>query len=104
MSRNSKAHFLYKVVKIKDHDVVFVIDQNLGGRTVTSDMHYIAADLVQAEKLNTRGFTIIYRDSEEKWDGWSPDDGFFPLCYPAQKLLESILDIEFNELTHLKSL
>jgi len=60
----AKADFIYELT---DDGLLIIIDQNLGGVTVTNDVEAVLADIARAENRPLAGLRVTYRDSEGDW-------------------------------------
>jgi len=49
-------------------DIICIIDNNTGQKSVTNDIENVLSD-IQKTGINIEEHKIIYRDSEEIWDG-----------------------------------
>lgn len=49
-------------------DIICIIDENAGGKSVTNDIENVLDD-IQKSGINIEEHKIIYRDSEGFWDG-----------------------------------
>lgn len=63
-NRPFPADYTYTV----EDNIIAIIDLDLGNRSVTNDIEYVLADIME-EIGDLVGYAIIYRDSMSRWDG-----------------------------------
>jgi hypothetical protein len=89
-------HADFEIIAVED-DRVFVVDLNLGSKSVTNDAEYVW-EQVQRQYPNRR---LIYRDSEGEWNEiLGPDISFRPYAATAPKNA-LVVEFEKNELEEL---
>jgi hypothetical protein len=69
--RINKSNYTWKVTE----DVLHIEDLNLGGKTVTNDIENVIDEIYRTIGEKIKDYKIIYRDSEEMWDGVTPSWG-----------------------------
>jgi hypothetical protein len=72
----SKANFVYKIIgNTYDGEfvpeVLAIMDQNLGNRSVTNDIDNVVTDIELDNNYSFDYVMIVYRDSDQIWDGWT---------------------------------
>lgn len=58
---------------LENHDgnrVIAIVDQNLGGTSVTNAIEHVVDEIAELESLDPMKCVIVYRDSDGQWDGW----------------------------------
>ena len=61
----TQADFTYSILG----NVISIIDLDLGNRSVTNDIENVLRKIEYYHQGSIVGFKIMYRDSEEIWDG-----------------------------------
>lgn len=80
-----KSDYAYTLVRYAGHDCLLIEDLDLGGRSVTNDIENVVKEIEAKEQIDASDYTIVYKDSEDSWDGWSKQDSFIPMrCYEWQ--------------------
>jgi hypothetical protein len=80
----TEADFTYSI----SGNVISVVDLNLGSRSVTNDIENVLRKIDYYHQGSIMGFKIMYRDSEQMWDGVHWDRhraGFFALRETDEK-------------------
>lgn len=79
---------------------VYIVDLNLGGRSVTNDAEEVCADFVRRGLLPGR--RLVYRDSMKSWSVLhTKADGSFDRFGPLEAWLQDECDRYYSE-THEK--
>jgi hypothetical protein len=65
-----------------DARIVWIVDEDRGGKSVTNDADNVAAELA----VNYPGYRIIYRDSIGRWDELCHDGALFVGFRPASEM------------------
>lgn len=71
MQKKSKANFLYRIGEVEGVKFLLIKDHDLGERSVTNDIENVVEDIAVHEGIDPKLYTIIYRDSSGRWDGWN---------------------------------
>jgi len=50
------------------NDVLYIIDENLGGMSVTNNMEDVL-EAIREDGIDLQNYKIMYKDSEGIWDG-----------------------------------
>jgi hypothetical protein len=61
----TEADFTYSILG----GVISIVDLNIGNRSVTNDVKSVLRKIEHVQQGSIVGFKIMYRDSEEIWDG-----------------------------------
>jgi hypothetical protein len=61
----TQADFTYSI----SGNVISIVDLNLGNRSVTNDIENVLRKIEHYHQGSIIGFKIMYRDSEQMWDG-----------------------------------
>jgi hypothetical protein len=87
MNKQSRADFRYRVVQDnEDIKLLLIVDENLGGRSVTNDIENVLADICELEDSDPLDYyPIAYRDSEGRWDSWDPETEDFRVLSEEEK-------------------
>jgi hypothetical protein len=68
--KKSKADYKYAILNTQGRNVISIIDEHKGNRSVTSSIGQVIKEIGEAEKINPEQYMIVYRDSENMWDGF----------------------------------
>ena len=81
-----KADYMYAIDRKKA--LIEIIDMNLGNVSVTNGIEDVTAQIGKYENVYINDFAIVYRDSDDRWDGWDPvTESFYPLEENYEKKL-----------------
>ena len=61
----TQADFTYSI----SGNVISIVDLNFGNRSVTNDIENVLRKIEHYHQGSISGFKIMYRDSEQTWDG-----------------------------------
>jgi hypothetical protein len=96
VNKRSRAQFAYRLGIYQDkHKWMLIWDKDLGDRSVTNDIDNVVADIAEFEGVDALQYTIVYRDSTGRWDGWDPrTKNFYPWNNSQQnKLFNHLLTV-----------
>lgn len=65
------AIFNYKVIDFEGRPAITIIDEDLGGKSVTNDIQYAIKRIEREKGIDADNYLIVYRDSNGDWDGWN---------------------------------
>ena len=68
--KKSRADYTYAILDTQGRNVISIIDENKGNRAVTNAIEQVIKEIAEAEKVNAEQYMIIYRDTENMWDGY----------------------------------
>jgi len=71
MKQKVRADYEYSINRVKKR--LAIVDLNLGRMSVTNCIEDVVDEIAQNENINHSNYMIIYRDSENIWDGWIHD-------------------------------
>jgi hypothetical protein len=75
-----KSDYTYQFRKVKGVYFVMLEDQDLGGATLTNNIHNVIIEIAKKETIDPREYTYIYKDSLGVWDGYNFSlKQFFPV-------------------------
>ncbi len=75
-----KSDYIHKIENFSGRDVLVIEDLDLGGKSVTNNMEEVLDEIEVMEKINTKAFMIVYRDSDGVFDGFDAcSSRFIPL-------------------------
>lgn len=66
MFKQAKADYTYQMLK---GNVIAIINQNKGGKSVTNDIENVLAEIAKSEHITLAEYKIMYKDSEGDWTG-----------------------------------
>src|ERR1700733_6927926 len=66
-----KAKFDYYIQLIEGYNFIIIEDINNGSMSVTNDIENIVKSIEEKENIKATDFFIVYRDSDDTWDGWN---------------------------------
>ena len=99
----AKADFRYSIntTTIKGTEVKFIeiVDLDKGAISVTNDIENVIAEIKEIEGIDdTSNYLIVYRDSQDIWDGYSEQYSFVPLnCYDVISAVKKYFDFQNGE-------
>jgi len=67
----SRADYIHKIKDFNGTPVLTISDLNLGNVSVTNDIENVVKDIEVMEKINADEFVVVYKDSDDIWDGWN---------------------------------
>jgi hypothetical protein len=76
----SKPDYKYEIQTHGGFIFLVIIDQNLGGRSVTNAIENIVEEICYQEKLKEKEVKVVYQDSDGIWDGYDTVGFFFFPC------------------------
>ena len=91
----SKSDYDWDIVKHEGQEVLSIIDLNRGRMTVTNNIENVIAEIKQ--ELAQQGYIlpslIIYKDSDNCWDGWDfvEQDFIFLFEKSSQSAIEKLI-------------
>ena len=53
-----------------DGNDLYIIDEDFGNMSVTNSIEKIVKKICSMEKKDPKDLNIVYRDSDQIWDGW----------------------------------
>ncbi len=62
--------FTYEIKNTQGRNVISIIDLNYGAMSVTNGIEKVIEAIESKERINANDYMIIYKDSEDRWDGW----------------------------------
>jgi len=62
--------YTYQVTSHGGHAVIAIEDTNGGGMSVTNNIENVVEEIGIKEKIDPEAFVIVYKDSDDRWDGW----------------------------------
>jgi len=68
-----RANYSYKLIG----NQLFIIDNNLGGMSVTNCIEDIIPEIAKREQRKATDFLVVYQDSMGIWDGWDHESQSF---------------------------
>ena len=70
--------YTYSILKKGGVAFILIVDQNLGGLSVTNGIEEVVDEISMKEKIkDLNKFVVLYKDSEGIWDGWSNENQEF---------------------------
>lgn len=66
-----RANYNYKLREFAGRNVLVIEDENIGGMSVTNCIEEVVTDICTAEKIDPNSYMIVYKDSNDNWDGWN---------------------------------
>lgn len=88
VNKRSRASFAYKLGIYQDKYKWLLIWDKDKGTTVTNDIENVVADISEFEGIDPLKYTILYRDSDGRWDGWDiKTKSFYPWNGSQQNIL-----------------
>lgn len=67
----STSDFMYQYGKYSDFLYIWIVDADLGNKSVTNDIENVVNDIIDHEEIEDHSqIMIVYMDSERIWDGW----------------------------------
>lgn len=83
MNRLPKASFFYRFGTVDSKRILLIWDLNLGTISLRNDIENVVDSIGERESIDPKMYSIIYRDSEGRWDGWDHlQQGFISLSLP----------------------
>lgn len=77
--KNLKSDYTYIFKDVENLKCLAIKDLNLGGTSVTNNIENIIKKISKIEKKDFSHFLVVYRDSDETWDGFNQKDSSFIL-------------------------
>lgn len=65
-----RSDYDYEITVRDKHDVLLIVDRDLGGISVTNNIEKIVDRIARENNIDPSGFKILYYDSDGIWDGW----------------------------------
>lgn len=69
--KKSRADYTYAILNTQGRNVISIIDENKGNRSVTNSIELVVKEIGEAEKINPEQYMVVYCDSENMWDGFN---------------------------------
>lgn len=76
-----KSDYTYTI----EDDILAIVDLNLGRMSVTNNIENVIAEIAEERRFLPEEVLVIYRDSEELWDGWDTKTESFILLQTCSK-------------------
>lgn len=92
----ARADFTHEITEFNGFPVIKIEDLNLGNMSVTNDIENVVRDIETMEKIDASKHIIVYKDSDEMWDGW---DAINSSYVPLQKMSYSEAIARYIQLT-----
>lgn len=92
-----RSNFNYAFDKVEGVPVLYIVDEDRGGMSVTNDIENVVASIIEGEKELPDKCLIIYRDSEGVWDGWDNDRERFVALQCRSRKEAALLYIKLNQ-------
>lgn len=95
----SKSDYDWDVVRYKDKDFLSIIDLNRGRMSVTNNIENVVIEIEKELKQSNKVLPkfIIYRDSDNFWDGWDNNEESFIALFARSSISAMEQLIEINE-------
>lgn len=74
----------YGVGNVFGKDVLWILDLDLGGKSVTNNIEILANKLCFMMRLDPKECLIVYQDTERHWDGWDAKEGRYVHLHEKQ--------------------
>ncbi len=72
-----KSDYTYALKDLQGRNVISITDLDKGGITVTTNIINVIKEISIAEKINPEQYMIVYRDTEQYWDGYDSKNKVF---------------------------
>lgn len=66
----ARADFTHEITSYNGFPVLKIEDLDLGNMSVTNNIEEVVRDVEVMEKIDAKNYVIIYKDSDDMWDGW----------------------------------
>lgn len=101
MKNNSRADYSYWLIEFAGRNVMVIIDEAKGNRSVTNAIKQVVKEIGATDNVDPDHYMIVYRDSECMWDGFdSKRNTFIPLqCNSREEAIRKYVDLQLSGTT-----
>lgn len=82
----TKAKYSYSFFEQDGYQGIAIGDRGIDDTSVTNDIEGVVAEIEKVESVDAKKFIVVYRDSDDIWDGWDAiTQKFVILCCSTRK-------------------
>lgn len=74
-------YYNYDIIISQHRECILITDLNIGGTSVTNSIESIIQEIEDENQINTKNYLVIYKDSEDVWDGWDSKKNEFVILH-----------------------